>query len=184
MRRHKIHIAARALLDARAEGGKTQLLTRPASWAGSGAALVAHGGQLCRYEFGAATLIYGVTLVDLAESWQLLTLDELKAEQSGARLTRRRRPRASSIRGRPSGAAIAEAFPGWISVAQAAQQLGVHCDRVRRAAKAGLIPSRTERKVLLVQADRIGELTPLRRAVAQPVETTPQEPTADVEAYS
>lgn len=183
MRLHKIHVAARALLDLRSistEGGKAQhLLVRPKSWAGSGQALVAHGGQLCRYELGSPTLIYGVTLSDLAESWQMLTAEELRAEQAGTRPARRR-ARESSARGRPSGAAIAQAFPGWLSIAQAAEKIGAHRDRVRRAIKAGLIPSRVERGIMLVEENRLGELMPFR--LVETVETPAA--VADEEAYS
>lgn len=64
-------------------------------------------------------------------------------------------------------------MPGWVGLTEAGRAIGVHRDRVRRAAKAGLIPSQTVDGVLFVQAAHLRELEPLRPVSSAPIEPAP-----------
>lgn len=62
---------------------------------------------------------------------------------------------------------------GYVGLTEAGRLIGVHRDRVRRAAKAGLIPSQTVDGVLFVQASHLRQLEPLRPVISGPTEPAP-----------
>lgn len=71
-------------------------------------------------------------------------------------------------------AARPETIPaGWVGLTEAGRLIGVHRDRVRRAAKAGLIPSQTIAGVLFVEASHLRQLEPLRPVASGLTEPAP-----------
>lgn len=62
---------------------------------------------------------------------------------------------------------------GYVGLTEAGRLCGLHRDRVRRAAKAGLIPSVVCEGVLFVAASHLRELTPLRPVASGPTEPAP-----------
>lgn len=159
-----------------AQSGAGNLVIRPRAWQGSGRALAEHGGGLFPHPVGSSPAP-ALSVVELVNRWQVLSVVELELERSGEQAPRkprksRRKPAGSGgKRGRPSAESVAAAFPGWCGIATAAVELGISRDRLRRAAADGLVTVRRENGAALVQLDecrRVGveqlrKLVPARR---------------------
>ena len=124
-----------------------------------------------------------MTLSDLAHRWQLLTLEELQAEKNGAATPAKPRQARTNILGRPSGSTVSASFPGFVGVAAGAAALGVHPDRLRRAVRAGLLPSRKERGVTLVSEAHLREFLPMRATNEAASIVDAVSPMSDEEVY-
>ena len=171
-----------------AQLGAELLVIRPRAWAGSGRALAAHGGALYLHPVGSSPAP-ALSIVELVDRWQVLSVDQLLRERSGEqappkpRRSRRKPDGEKGKRGRPSAESVAAAFPGWCGIATAAAELGVGRDRIRRAVAEGLLTVRRENGAALVQLDecrRVAEQ--VRQLVSRPSKkaTSPSVETATV----